>query len=468
MSAGHTFGYLKIHPLSCNPYVAYFAKAFLHWTGGMKVRCRFGANFTNGGSFRIGFLPPHFNENQVSTGVPLSTLTAYPTVDMDPKNTDWTEFSTVDQRKVLYHSMDTEGEDSFGGWIVFFVAMPLVSTMQASGNVSLIVETAGDFQFRQPAPLGTDITPVRGSPLTHSLTRLKNQIGVDSAFMGTRNGLQICASSTTSVKAGFYRQIGLGNRTPTSFPGCTFTKPAIAYRDAISNTRFGMPASAKLTHDQTSNEYAQLDGIHNFSGNVPNGIIVYQPHPTQGIMLEAQSSFNEHNDVVQIHVADTLFRDNDIWMRVPESTSPVPISLASNMNSVITPLATGESIVLWVDFEYRMYNTQTEAQRDDLKNTVASDTLSYIYALKSRNTQGVLLLLRLNPNGMWTSPATTVDTILPFSNNDEFFLEFIEILPVSTPLPKQNSARKFYSSLRANQRDCNKSLVTLFNMSLQD
>lgn len=62
MQPGTIFGTIKIHPKNCNEYITHIAAMFKTWVGSFKVRSRFMATFQFGGSFRVGWLPPIFDE----------------------------------------------------------------------------------------------------------------------------------------------------------------------------------------------------------------------------------------------------------------------------------------------------------------------------------------------------------------------------------------------------------------------
>jgi len=65
MQAGTVFGVIPIHPAHTHTYIQHVAKMFKFWTGHSIMRARFVANAMNGGSFRLGFLPPSMTKEEV-------------------------------------------------------------------------------------------------------------------------------------------------------------------------------------------------------------------------------------------------------------------------------------------------------------------------------------------------------------------------------------------------------------------
>lgn len=238
MKPGHIFGLIPIHPRECNEYITHLSQMFLTWTGSMKIRTRFMATFQFGGSFRIGFLPPKFNRAEVLR-VGIQTLTAYPNVDLDPKNTDWSQFQCSDERNVLFHWMngDYDKAESFAGWFVFYVAAPLVVSGTDS-SVSLLCEAAGGFNFSQLAPLNQVIAG--SNAWFQSQSALYYQSGCDDYAQTFK--VNIWPTTIRSLPCGFFYASTIGGSQsdyPPSIYGGSFTAPFVAYRNAKRMANYG-------------------------------------------------------------------------------------------------------------------------------------------------------------------------------------------------------------------------------------
>lgn len=473
MQIGHVFGLIRIHPFDCHDYVKHVAKMFNTWTGGMKVRARFMANFTNGGSFRIGYLPPSMTQAQITQGLPLATLTAYPNMDLDPKNTDWTETRFEDERQVQYHYMSPPDEtdpNSFGGWIVFFVAGPLVTTLQAQGNTSLLIEVAGDFHFRQVAPLtsGSGPTPPSADPLSDfAKQNLLVQLTTDAPMMTTnRNALQITSSDVQALPDGFIYAMGINGKDPWSFTGGdTISVPYTTMRPSVLSGAFGVSGHFAGGYDGTKadhqNEFAPYDAFfehivpvtaceNNFwvqpfdrfpqGANIRDGRfrvtrIVYNPSTPATPSFLTESFTTEYTDKKQ-PAACYLLREG--------TNHPVDLGRTnSDIFNKLTPMPSGESIVLFVNTAYGTFSMQTKAIRDSIAKFAGNDnTTSWLYNVHQEGITGALATIRLCPNGMFTAPATKTSLLIN-PENANLYLVFLQTLPITSPIPTRVTMRTY-------------------------
>lgn len=459
MQAGHVFGYFRNHPYECHRYVAHFAQAFKMWTGGMKVRARFAANFANGGSFRIGFLPPTYSQEEVSRGLPLSALTAYPNIDLDPKNTDWTQFQIVDERRMSFHVMDGElNMDNFGGWIIFYVVMPLVTTLQAQGSVSLAVEVAGDYQFRQPSPLESVSPVTQGGPLINSLNFINLQSGCDDgSYVPFGNSIQILKSEIKNLTTGCFNAEGFGGFGPTNvLKGGLWTEQAQAYRDILQNrtalivnSGFGQTLEVAQTEDIGRHILSNNSSYQWQLNKEPHSYtVVGSGEQTEDLFFFPGQGYCWHTDKKEFYIQvgqapRPISKTTDtsifpVLNNTDENKNPITVNMPTDQDLKpvcnFLPMVSGESIVCFANHISRTINSQTSQMRSEIKEFRGDSTSSYLYSLKSSDGRK-LLSLRLCPNGMFTTTSSSKDVLIPFDENTNYYLEYIGKHPIHSPLP---------------------------------
>lgn len=460
MQPGHVFGYIKIHPMNCHAYLTHIAQMFLTWVGHMKIRCRFMANFTNGGSFRVGYLPPNFKEADLAT-IDLTTLSAYPSVDMDPKDTTWKHFKSVDERNVAFHWMkplSDESIESFGGWITFYVVGSLVQTLNTAGSVQLVVESAGGFEFMQPASLsGNGPSPVDKHPLANATTSLTLPGCDDKIGDVVTSFIQICASTTRNLPAGFGLASAPGGLTPAEYGGHLTNIEADYYKD-VKEGRSCISPSAYL-QCTVNNEwvpYFDASPIFKLPLNIAwpdhmmeattSGGAAMSPSPTERTHYLKPPFLDPAGlSVVHWHINNYTGSSNDTVVTDcaghPLSYTPINVATVgvSDTNpSFIPNLVPNESIVLFCNSRLRSINIQTEAMAQAIlenRPSAQRPQTSYVYALRSTDTSGPILLLRLQPNGMFSCAPTATDTIIRKPTGARLYLEFVQELPLATPLP---------------------------------
>lgn len=450
MQAGHVFGYLRIHPDDCNVYVAHVAQMFKAWTGGMEVRARFMANFANGGSFRVGFLPPTYTEAEVAAGLPVSTLTAYPNIDLDPKNTDWIHFRGDDERNVLFHWLThtpTKPED-FGGWLIFYVVGPLVSTMQAQGSVSMVLEVAGRFDFVQPAPLTSGPAPTTG-PLLASTYGLQGQALCDTDSTTMKPALLVLPKATNNLQAGFLTAFALGGADPTTLPGNTASEVYTSVRTSLfagnknlnstcAQSKTGTTDALTPTFVQSVNPGNLLAGYNNLMAgdggsliqDVVKQVVVYNGASDKSISYVPTNTTIIERALPAATVCPTKLD--------AAPSLPVPSDLAK-----VDKMPPNESIIIFGDLGSGRYAMQTRTMADEFKALTRPDpNQSFIYNVKQRGASGVLLQMRLCSNGMWTTTGSETLSSLPMLFNEQYTLEFVTAIPYTTPLPGAKSNYK--------------------------
>lgn len=476
MKPGHIIGSIKIHPKNFHQYLTHVSNMFLTWTGSGKVRMRFMATFQFGGSFRVGFLPPHFTEQQVNN-MPIDTLTAYPNRDLDPKNTEWTEFQAPDERNVLFHYMrDLTDEDpsSFGGWIVFYVAAPLVVSGEMS-QISMLVEAAGGFEFAQLSPL-TSVTPTNQGWLSPSATLdLLRQQGCDDRYSDEGNAIQIHANTIKQVNTGFFlsRSTRKGDATPL-VEGGSLGSAANWTRLAILTNN-----SHKIVPTCFTNAYVNEGGLTRVTPFVPVFDDHVLPHNTEEDAFYWGGFYDQDIAYAQDIVArrsekkewvpnrptklfrstrpDHLIADSDLVFQgasgVLAGNLNMPINVAKTGiigdTSILTNSLPNESIVSFVNTNIRSLNVQTRAMSDDLaKVSSFSPNTSQLYELRATDASGPIMLLRLHPSGMFTTNAVSSDTLITRPTG-QLYLRYLQDLPMSSALPV---TVKMLDNIRAAQK----------------
>nr|UXD80083.1 putative capsid protein [Lasius neglectus picorna-like virus 8] len=456
MLPGHVFGVLKIHPKNCNDYITYISQMFKTWTGSFKIRTRFMATFQFGGSFRVGFLPPRFTEDEVQN-MPLATLTAYPNSDLDPKNTDWAFFRASDERNILFHWMEEltdEKPESFGGWFVFYVAAPLVVSGTGSGEtVSMLVEAAGDFQFSQLAPI-TAIAPSGNGWLdTANNENILADVGCDD--LQKVDALVVLPVTTPMLLSGFTLSNPLGgneaNNSALHTPGSQFSSVDQGARHAfftdplMKPTVFGNGQTDILYEAPNKYYYVSTQGY--FPGNLPKDFIagaIDHSENFTGPTSDKHTPTIPNFQRVYIATVDAAeISHNTFFAPYSHTTLTLPdlsLYVDNNNPSFLQNRLPGESIIQFMNMRTRGLNLQTRSQAQSLAKHTYQNNMSQLYQLFTEDTPTPLLTLRLQPNGMWSTHATDVGAIL---SGTRLYLRYLQDLSMSAPLPPTRSEFKF-------------------------
>lgn len=469
---GHVFGIIKVHPLFCHKFVRFVYQMFNAWNGSMGIRCRFMATAFFGGSFRVGFLPPNISESEIR-GMGTENLTAYPNVDLDPKNTDWMTYSPPDERNVMFHwstnTPDYTKPESFGGYIVFYVVGPLVTQNATFDSISLVVESVGKFQFAQPNPsFGISIAPpINSGPLSvATCTDILNQRGCDDQ-VSSRMRIQYLNSGVTSLSVGGMMAKGINGIYTSSFPGQTLDSAMLTLRNGIeANTthlglaQFSLTNSDSLTYLDMSlfpgrhqniiqnseiNAYEATANL--FSGaSLPEMKIVNSTTSKKFDAGEFKVFFQPINGGTYF-VSYPADAGHSCYLVVAGETS-APLSLAAltitGNSTSLTPTVANESIVTFTNVGTRSLNIQTEDMAFDMNATSGLDpAVSYLYAVRTKAFPDPIRILRLNPNGFLTTQPFASDVIFDGSGS-EIYLTYEGTFPTSSPLPPTSSMSYMY------------------------
>lgn len=468
MQPGHVFGLVKIHPKNCNDYITHISRMFLTWNGAFKIRTRFMATFQFGGSVRLGFLPPKFTEAQVQN-MPIQTLTAYPNIDMDPKNIGWSEFQASDERNVLFHWM-SELEDSdpqsFAGWFVFYIAAPIVVSGTVTA-VSLLVEAAGAFEFAQLAPIGS-IGPQTTGWLTNSTRFLNLQPGCEDGTVA-RNAIQVNPVSVKQLPVGFLLASAVGGALPTSLDTTNlWPDQAQAYRNlAFTADAFRATGARSEMPNTTTPEMVTFEGNTTCAFSVEGDTYGYSfdhdmdaPHNIKESKSVSIGFSQSPSSVIKVSGDPGYVSARVTWaigQHVDATRRVQPIDFAKLYNTgdmYLKNLLPNESIVTFVSLDNRSISLQTKQMYEDLKAAPTPDpNTSQLYQLYTSTNPSPLLLLRLQPNGMFSTTPTDVVALLQAPPGGELYLRYLQSLPMNSPLPNAAQAELvLYNAARKTRR----------------
>lgn len=490
MLPGHVFAILDVHPHGAlsHQYIDHIAKIFNGWTGQAEARFRFMANAFNGGSIRVGFLPPNITESQIRT-MSLATLTAFPNVDLDPKNTNWVHMSANDERNIMFHWMaeasDPAKPETFGGYLVFYVAGQLVSGNLQGGEVQLYVEVRGDYKFLQPNPAFAVSSGEFAGPLSSAaLQDLAGQLGCDDMTAGTStvSGVQIFASTTRSLPCGFGMAYGYNGTTPLDHSsGASWDQDYWQYArpQAASLGNYPSPMAIGALTSTDPNGTAPPSGANWVIGLFPNPQSSSQMLNATNAELTSYKLPSQHTTVAYSvpNAPESGSVNMDWWHAVtakafgtvgsrrcfyvsgrdiatdrvvPANTTladyQAPLGLTDRLGDPIVaasaalpghalPANNSESLVAFVNTFLRTMNLQTfRMARDLATSSNLSANTTYVYTLRNLADGEPIINLRLWPNGSFSTNAVTSDTLI-LKPNDQLYLQFERQLPTGSPLP---------------------------------
>jgi hypothetical protein len=476
MRPGQIFGTIKIHPRNCNEYITHISQMFLTWTGSMKIRTRFMATFQFGGSIRLGYLPPKFSQSQVNT-LPITTLTAYPNVDLDPKNTDWVFFQASDERNVLFHWMNELTDDnpeSFAGWFVFYIASPLVLSGGTSTQISLLVEAAGGFNFSQLAPISAIVPIAQGWLDPRTAYDILSQAGCDDAEVSVGSMcLQVLPIAIKQLDVGFANARMAGKYTTDLCPGSTCINGVLDAREGFQGSIYPSSTFHGSWYCPTTEPNGHIDFVRGYDVSPGNFVRSSRPLPSNVERFGVTIATLNQNDLgprpyysaFKRYTAERGTYASNGWSDSTTSLGyltaqvscgwynvmnhdPTPVDVVScdyvSGNSVLVNPLPNESIVVFSNITNRTFQTQTMQMSQQLdKIPLPLQTTSQLYSLFAVGTVGPIMVLRLQPSGLFTTNATVAEAVLrDVTSTGPLYLEYLQDLPMSSPLPDTGLTRK--------------------------
>lgn len=142
-----------ITPLRGNQNVAYMAKMFNSWVGGMDYQTKVAGTGFHAGAIGMARIPPNISPTTLKT---VEQFTAFEYSIIDPKTLEATMKCISDQRPVMYHYMSEDFSDpnNIGGYFVIFVILQLNTSSTGTNQIDVQVfnKLSPDFRFIQVIP----------------------------------------------------------------------------------------------------------------------------------------------------------------------------------------------------------------------------------------------------------------------------------------------------------------------------
>lgn len=453
MLPGHVADIMRIHPYGCNDYVSHIARIFLAWTGSFKIRCRFMATYQFGGSIRVGFLPPYFTDAQI-LNMPVQTLSAYPNVDLDPKNTGWTTFEASDERNVLFHlfkDIDSDDFDATGGRFVFWVAAPIVLS-GAGSSISLLVEAAGDFNFAQLRPISEISDQINAWMPTGPENNLLQQLPCDDN--GTITHLQVMPNTITTYSSGLWFARGAGGDYTSEIVQGAFVDSRIrqirvdGWKPQISAAASYIRNGTTATYETPiTGEFLAATGEKSAVRGIATVNTTFAD-PLKPASVKSFSPQSSPETAVQTmyKAADTAptFTFNGYVTIYNEEVGSTPINysecvIENDATSIQNPLP-DESIIGFAHLLNRTISFQTKQIAQSIAQQPQTTTNSQLYLLFQGSSTTPFMTVRLQCNGLMSCMATDVPALLTSST---IYARYLQDLPMTTPLPSSSTQGMF-------------------------
>lgn len=466
MPPGTIFAIIPNHPEKCNFVSNHLHQLFNTWVGNMVLRFRLLATAFYGGSIRVAILPPSYTETEIAN-IPLEVLTAYQNTDLDPKNTIWNHCKSTDQREYAFHynkPYDTNDRTTFGGYIVFFVAGKLVTQSPEISTIQMIVETKGEYIYDQPrVPPSISLTR---HPLEGIVNIALRQQPLAESFVPT-DTLMVLPNTVNSITSGNLGHQGVGMKEymrPGFIPeGASITDAnkfkyltptASSKLKPVGRTRangvFYQPSSLAIyDYDAEVKDPQYINWVESSIENPPqfrlSQVVWNEAHDglilktSDSTIVATQTGDNEQYEAFDIKGQSYFKRGVPTFTammgRETYETITYPRPSASSGLSIV-PIVAGESIVLFAENMWGVYNTQTQLISHALQSypiDMQKSNTSWVYQMVNQNGTPILTL-RLNPNGVFTTNKASALVKYPVSS-EEVKLRFVAELPINDPLP---------------------------------
>lgn len=428
-----------IHPGEWNWQNKIVSSLFNVWTGSGCVRYRPVATAWYGGSIRVGYVPPSVSLSELRK-IPLQVLTTFPNRDIDPKNTNWVDFRPPDQREYAYHYMkkfDSEDRTTFGGYVIFYVAARLITQAPEFTTIQFITETKGGFMYDQPNPGALDASAQFSDPVA-LVSEVPLHLQTIPDCLDVVSDIQVVPSTIQTINCPGFTITAPSYSKTLEIPGFTCTQPEL-YNAIVTNK-----SELAWMNIETGSSYVEpLEGSRPVM-NVEhkNATILWTPQFPSAIDPLPIGGYGDVTELVSnsgVPITVTTQGNGQFVSQIlarPYRRQPgVPINfgnVAAYLGVGISPMATGESIVVFSNQLAGTFSTQTRNMREIFPQWDERDlTTSWLYNIVGK-TGIPLLTIRLNPNGVFTTNATTAPTLLPAEG---LTMRFLNTLPISSPLP---------------------------------
>lgn len=450
---GKVLHVFPIHPEACNKYTDHVYQMFNVWTGGQKARIRIiGTAFYGGGLYFVR-IPPNYTIEQVNA-MDLSSYTAFPHADMDPKNLSSIDLDLPDYRIGHFHQgpLELSNPQSFAGWLAIVVNARLVTQSPEISSIDLRVEMAGDFLYKVPGPI-RDLPSEATGPISEANLFVPNLTGCDDAVhMINHTNLVVCNVAQNKFWNGTCFQV----RGDTGKFNYSYDKVTLPPNNdnfwateitAVRNTYFGDGFQSIMNMMQLYNQEERtmstpiyLDGTanwmhRNLRQNVSSGLTIISEKAggTSEFVHLLSVNFDGPDAKViykfapgdgPIPAAATFFfasRNND---------SPLDIQLVAPLMTPIDPNTTGESYVALTTNGHLSLNSQARSWAQDLKNFAGQWPSGAAALYDGYDSAGLLKLrLKLRADGHMYTTATNATYASPVE-----VLKFSQWVPENQPI----------------------------------
>lgn len=468
MKAGTKIFILPIHPNSCNKYVSYINRMFNAWTGDLLLRTRTVSTTAFGGMLRIAKLPPNLTRAQIEL-MDVASLTSYDNVELNPTHADWRHWEFTDERNILYHyndNFDENDRDSFGGWIVLFMESALVKSSDGSDQIELVVETRGNFQWRQVNPnFSYNQSVITSKFQQQAVLGINTQPFTDFHEISNQATIKYLNTSVTQLHSGFFlcRPAGLKDEV-WSYPGGSTTQRMIDWKNAVKAGTLIPLASGECSNSRPSGVTTySIIKLKNTVGTTPatfwasqfgTGYQYVSPNATTPIG-QMSETFMTADHIGFSDAGNVDAEDEAAVFPSPATTKPYDYRVIEDgetplANSTVSSMSVGESIVVFHDPYYSALSIQYQGLTTSIDDPQfpfpkLTDSESHIFMAYNARTGISYGYWRLCPNGMFTTEGTPEDITIP--NVDPINLIYNSTISMNEPLPE--SSRRVQDFLHA-------------------
>lgn len=158
-NAGTLLWSTKISPKALHRNIKNISKGYNVYSGGVTFNAKVCGTGFHSGAIIFARLPPNVPPESLKT---LQEITMFEYVMIDPKTLEVVSHHVIDQRRMMYHYMNDEGVDSFGGYFAAYVYAPLNTSSTGATNISIQIlsRLAPDFMFSQVVPVPDEVTTI--------------------------------------------------------------------------------------------------------------------------------------------------------------------------------------------------------------------------------------------------------------------------------------------------------------------
>lgn len=156
---------VPIHPTSCHQVVTYLSRIYNAWAGSLQFRLKIAGTGFHAGALGLARIPPNIDPNTLTT---LSAITVFEWEMIDPKELMTITREVMDQRQIMFHygDLDLNNINTFGGWFMIFVYVPLATSSTGLNqiNIQVMSRLGSDFTFSQIKPPLSDTVSSAANP----------------------------------------------------------------------------------------------------------------------------------------------------------------------------------------------------------------------------------------------------------------------------------------------------------------